>query len=99
MSEHLDAGIMLAVGAFLWRELAALDNRLSALAGRVSTLAERVSTIGERIASLEGRITGWQDRHGPEGTPLTRDHVTPDQFRAGLADLEGRIADLEARVT
>lgn len=69
MPEYLDAGIMLVVGAFLWREIAALDNRLSALDGRVSTLTERVSSIGERIASLEGRITGWQDRHGPERTP------------------------------
>ena len=27
------------------------------------------------------------------------DSVTPDQFRAGLAELDARIADLEARLT
>ncbi len=27
------------------------------------------------------------------------DHVTPDQFKAGLAELDARIADLEARLT
>ena len=27
------------------------------------------------------------------------DHVTPDQFKAGLADLDARISDLEARLT
>lgn len=59
--EFLDAGVMLAVGAFLWRQIAALDSRLSALDGRVSGLGSRMSTLAERIAALEGRITGWQD--------------------------------------
>ncbi len=58
MPEYIDVGVMLAVGALLWRQLTAVDRRLT---GQIAALASQVSSVDRRLAKLEGRITGWQD--------------------------------------
>ena len=58
MTEYIDVGVMLAVGALLWRQLTAVDRRLT---GQIAALASQLSSVDRRLATLEGRITGWQD--------------------------------------
>ena len=71
MGEYLTVGVMLAVGGFLWRQIASLDCRLSTLDTRLAAgLAEvsrHVTDVDRRLATLEGRITGWQHRQNPAG--------------------------------
>ena len=58
MTEYIDVGVMLAVGALLWRQLTAVDRRLT---DQIAALASQRSSVDRRLATLEGRITGWQD--------------------------------------
>ena len=63
MGDYLTIGTVLAVGGFLWRQIASLDRRLGDVDRRLSA---QVTDIDRRLAMLEGRITGWQDRqHSP----------------------------------
>ncbi len=60
MGEYLTLGAILAVGGFLWRQIASLDRR-------VAEIGRHVVDVDRRLATLEGRITGWQDRQHPAG--------------------------------
>ena len=69
MGEYLTVGVMLAVGGFLWRQIASLDRRLSTLETRLAAaladVGRHVTDVDRRLATLEGRITGWQHRQNP----------------------------------
>ena len=71
MGEYLTVGVMLAVGGFLWRQIASLDHRLSTLETRLAAaladVGRHVTDVDRRLATLAGRITGWQDRQNPAG--------------------------------
>lgn len=55
-------GVMVALGAMLWRQMAAMDQRLTAAIGalsvRLDALELRVGDVDRRLARLEGWIEG-----------------------------------------
>lgn len=57
-------GVMVALGALLWRQTAALDARLTAA---VRGLSDRVTDMDRRLARLEGWIEG--ERAGRSRAP------------------------------
>ncbi len=58
MEMLIDALPVLAVGGFLWRQIASLDRRLG-------SVERGLGDVAQRLARLEGRIEGWQDRQHP----------------------------------
>ena len=54
--------VMVALGAMLWRQMAAMDQRLTAAIGalsvRLDALELRVGDVDRRLARLEGWIEG-----------------------------------------
>lgn len=54
----IDALPVLAVGGFLWRQIASLDRRLG-------SVERGMGDIAQRLARLEGRTEGWQDLQHP----------------------------------
>lgn len=71
VADYLTVGVMLAVGGFLWRQIASMERRLSTLDTRLTAAVTEVSrhvvNVDHRLAQLEGRITGWQDRQHASG--------------------------------